>query len=220
MISNIKYGLIPYGAGIGQRALLIETQIDESTDNIYDNFKDQLKAFKLEKEYLNAINGTSSVFLFFTGNIVLNAYAKQLEDLLTKISKESVNVQKTLKLAPDKIRPPFMVWAGAPIELSSTRQGIGDVYQYFNVVYILLKKDVEFNLMGLQQMLNHQFSSLCICDDYEFINELKEKFNLNNKVCLISTKNHVEIQKECLKNSYRYYQYFDSKYILNLNGEK
>jgi hypothetical protein len=210
---------VPFGAAIGQRALLIETEDDEtSTESIVDSFKNAIKEF--EKEYYNALNGSHSVFFILTGRIIENAFAKQLEELCIGISKEAVTVQKTLKLTPDKIKPPFLVWAGNPIEMSSIRQKTGDAYQYFNVVYILLNGKTDYNAMGLQQMLNHNFSMLCIKDDILFLNHLKRKFNLTNKVCLISSKDHEKAQKECLTNAYRYYPHFDSDLVLKLIKEE
>lgn len=221
-INSIQFGLIPYGPAIGQRSLLIEannikdkkkiSETDEEyTYDLYDDFKSKLD--KLEKHYIEAINGSSSVFLAFTGDFIKNDNSQELDEFISKISSESVKIQKSLKLTPDKIKPPFLVWVGTPKEVSSIRQNTGDVYQYFNAVYILLKSE-KYNQLGVQQALNHQFSSICIYNDIDLALKIKNKYGIDKKISMISQKDHELVQEKCLQYNFRYYKYFNSQHVL------
>jgi hypothetical protein len=212
-ISNVTHGLIPFGPSSGQRGLLIE--FEESTEEIdlYDDFKKKIKSNKLEKFYLDAINGTLSEFLLFKGELFeKNDYANLWSDFIDKIGNESVNIQKTLKINNDKLRPPFCIYVGLPQEFSTTREKIGDVFQYFNVCYAVLDQKQKFNNLGLQQLINHQFSVLCIKADKDFEKYVKKelsKFNTVRKISIIDTntqdKESNALIEKVLKTDYRYY---------------
>jgi hypothetical protein len=214
---RLDYGLIPYGPAIGQRAIKIDIGNNPETSyesgDLYRIFKQKIKEYELDKEYIEAINGSSSVFLLFKGGAIeKNENAEEWDEFFTALSKESVNVQKTLKLDKQgKIRPPFCIWYGLPEEMSSKRAGTADVYQYFNNCFsiISLPLSKKFNGLGLQQLLNHQFSVLCIeykeKETEELYESFKGKYNLIKKVSFIDSEDNTECIKFCLDNDLRYY---------------
>jgi hypothetical protein len=212
-ISKVSHGFIPYGPSIGQKGILIEFEETDVETDLYEDLKKEIKSNKLEKFYLDAINGTLTEFLLFKGGLFeKNDYEKEWSNLIDQIGHESITVQKTLKINPDKLRPPFCIYVGLPQEFSSTREKIGDVFQYFNVCYALLDQKQKFNNLGLQQLINHQFSVLCIKADKDFekyITKELSKFNITRKVSIIDTNNLVEnsdkLIEKVLKTDYRYY---------------
>jgi hypothetical protein len=216
---EFKFGLIPYGPAIGQRAIQIDIGSNIDTKYVkgdtYRIFKEKIKEADLEKQFIEAINGSSSIFLLFKGGgVELNENAIELQEFFLALGKESLEVQKTLKLAVNKVKPPFCVWYGLPQEFSTKRENTGDIFQYFNSCYLIFNSSEDkYNPLGLQQVLNHQFSMICM--NYvenkteKLYKELKEKFNLTRKVAFIdeNEQQSEKCKQFCLSKDIRYYRY-------------
>jgi hypothetical protein len=217
-LNKIEWGLVPYGPATGKRALLIDFgENDEVFDSnnektLYQEFKNKIVEIGYSDYYLSAVNGSHSTFLFFIGgSIEKDVHQAQWDQFNLLMTRDSIDVQKTLRLSPDKLKPPFCIWAGTPTVFSSKRQ----FYQYFNCIYAILDEKSNFSPLALQEVLNHQFSIIAykIQDTFTSVEKLGE-FNLVNKLNLIDMKNLEYAREYALQNNYRYYLYTDLDLLL------
>ena len=192
-INKVDFGLIPFGPGNGQPAVKLDIgendeelkKNDHST--LYNDIVEKIKEQDLEQEWLNAINGTLSVFIVFTGGVIeKEKHWLEWDNFNRVLSRNSLDVQKTLKLRPDQVRPPFCIWAGVPTDFTGNRQ----FYQYFNCTYGLLKNK-DYGQLALQEIINHQFSSIIVLNDQDdLITEIRGKYKLDHKLIILDTKNN------------------------------
>jgi hypothetical protein len=224
---KLTYGLIPFGAATGQRAILIDIGNNPDTSHVegdaYRLFREKVVDFKLEKEYFKALDGSLMTFLIFKGGAVeLNDNATEFQDFFHELSKEAALLQ--MPLTNDKKRPPFCIWYGLPIEFSSQREGTGEVYQYFNSCWAIIKQPVqkEINYLGLQQLINHQFSMVCFeyveKETEKTLEDLKKRYNFFKKAAFIDAgeKPSSVCKFRCIENDIRYYRYEKGDYTLCL----
>jgi len=207
-IKNIKYDLFSFGPPNGQPTLFIDFDNDNTVfeitekSDLYVELKSKLKELKLEQQWISAINGTLEIFLCFNGGFIeMDEHFKQWDQFHIALSRESVETQKALKIKPDKLRPPFCIWIGEP----KTFTGQKNYYQYFNCVIALIY-DLKYTQLALQEIINHQFSSVCVTSENykKIIKDLRSKYHITHKLVLIDTDFHSEVYDYCLDNKIKY----------------
>jgi len=215
-INNINYGLIPFGPANGQPAIQIditETEGDWEKGKLFSDFKNMIEDKGLNQEYITAINGSLKNFLVFNGGYIEkeNNY-NEWDDFHIALSKDSVHTQTSLKLTPDKLKPPFCIWVGHPTWFT----GKNNFYQYFNCAYAIVRNG-NYAQLALQEIINHQFSTVCILSEVykKIIKELLGKFNLAHKLIVVNDNNNEDKMLEyCLDSKLKYNFNSNSKQFL------
>jgi hypothetical protein len=211
-VNDIKYGLIPFGPAGGTRALMIdigENDAEWKDDwNLYKDLKSKIIDLKLEVDWINAMNGSLSTFIIFKGGVIEKPeHYDEWDKFHRELSRESYEAQVALKIAPDKVRPPYCIWVGIPKEYTSKKS----FYEYFNNIYALII-DENYNHMALQEIINHVFSCVSILaekDKIKIANEVRKTFNLSfTKMNIVGNKLNnlgTEATEYCLTYGIRYY---------------
>jgi len=218
-INNLEYGLIPFGPGYGERGIIIDIgEISDITEEstlttLFEKLKIKIKELDLEKQWLTAIDGTNSTFLLFKGNNGIEKEENQPEwdNFNRQLSKESVQIQMTLKLRPDQLKPPFCIWFGKPENFTGNRL----FYEYFNCIYGIIENN--FNPLATQEIVNHKFSAITLIANENYksiVDDLNLKYKLNRKLYIIGKSE--ELQEYCMIKGYRYNYTLENKTFLKL----
>jgi hypothetical protein len=204
-IANTQYGIMTFGAAIGQRLLYITITDDTADTPLYDQL---IAAVEDKKDaYTACIDGSRSTFLAFKGGAIEKAENNPEWDLFAqRLSHESLAIQKSTN--PGALRPPYMMYVGVP----STFTGIRDFYQNFNTVIALIDGP-SYSATALQEMVNHQFSQVVLKKQADgTVPEIK--VGIRKAVVLDDAAGGLE--EYCITNNIRYYRDYDSPQKLDV----
>jgi len=180
VFDQIKTGIIPFGGGVGIRALYVKITQDDYTkefENVEEKALYMINEIKRERpeEFQQALK--SQLQFCFVGNGLEDKDQSALnEALFTQLSRESLELQKADQLKVQQMRPPFFVWVGKPLVYTGNRQ----FYEQFNYIVatcptktpngeVLTKENMDkgYSLTALVEIANHNFSQFVFKIDNE-----------------------------------------------------
>jgi hypothetical protein len=177
-INEVKTGIIPFGGGVGIKALGVnysindteikdvETEVTQVINQIKDKYPD---------DFVSALK--SKIQFCWVGNGLENKeYTEFADKLFMELSKESLELQKKDQLKAHQMRPPFFVYVGKPLVYTGSRE----FYQQFNYLIvdcptktpsgeIVTQKNATeaYSLTALVEIANHNFSQFLFRIDDE-----------------------------------------------------
>jgi hypothetical protein len=214
IIKSIKYGLVPFGPASGCRAFLIDIRAGEAKQgsHLMAELEHQIEMKGLYHQFTSAIDGTNSSQIYFLGgDIEQLENSREWDEFAKALSKRSLETQQALKRI-DQMKPPFMGWVGVPTVFSSTRE----FYQNFNLCMAMYAD--KFSALAMQEILNHQFSSIIGIDlDTDTLKELSKSYR-TLKIYSVNTK--MDQAEYCLQSGIRFQKLLKGTNFLSFSQGK
>lgn len=214
---EIKYELENKGPGNGHPMISFYfDEVEQHDKTLFEDFKDALAKMPVEVNdaYARACDGSQETFFKFNGtDFVSDANFDQAEEFLKAISKESLEMQKTLmeqnQLKLKDMRPPYFLWGGKPEVITNK-----DAYEMFNNVYVIINNQDKLNNLALVQIMNHRMGHIYVDwlgngKDEEFIDEMRETFRFFRVIVISNLQNSKSARDFCMKKGYVNYTYIE-----------
>jgi len=217
-LNDVNFGLSSYGAGNGTAIFVVdigETET-ESEALTYEQFKaamagdfppwfNKIKADRT-RQYDEVLSGSQKYHVYFKGGAVEKAeHAKAFAEFLQQFSRDSIAKQNLAR--PDQLRPPFIVWFGAPRHITMNWNGqMNTFYENFN--FVMADYTEKTPDLPLREICNHAFHCLIVrattVDDLDFLNGKQIR---PNEISIIdqNDEQNKQLQLACALNGFRYF---------------